>query len=461
MEKIVKTVGSKLFFWLIILAFMTQAIWVAFSFCFPLVFDESYHKGVIEIFSSQTLPFIVDQPEIYDKYGDLSHGITTLYHYLMSFPYRAVLFFGGDELALVIAIRIINVLMAALGLVVYSKLLKRSGIQNSIVNLSIMAYVAIPIVPYLAANINYDNMLFLLVALYLVFCQKLIRNSKSLWWNFSMIIIIGCVASLVKYTFLPLFMVSLLFVSVILIKRHRKTLLFDLIESFKKLSTTLAILSVLSTGLFIGLFSSFYVYNVINYGSLLPACEKTVGIERCMKRYVVARRIRAEKTIDERPVKSPLVYFVDWASIMIKSTVTPVSNSDDGRIVSGSPLFATYVMLYAGIILFVIAIIIGWPMIIKNIFQLFLIISSIAMFAAVFIDGYVRHLKYHSMFGIQPRYMLPLLPAAIAIAFFIVNKKLGKRRALKITLLAIFLLLLALGGGIVSYMISGSEQWRW
>jgi len=61
--KIVRFIGSNTFLYIVLGIFLAQAVWVALSVAYPMLFDEHFHLGVISIYSEQLSPFITKQEQ--------------------------------------------------------------------------------------------------------------------------------------------------------------------------------------------------------------------------------------------------------------------------------------------------------------------------------------------------------------------------------------------------------------
>jgi nitrate/nitrite transporter NarK len=53
-----KTISSKWFFISITTFFFIEMAWIALSAIYPMLFDEEYHLGIIDIYARQISPFI-------------------------------------------------------------------------------------------------------------------------------------------------------------------------------------------------------------------------------------------------------------------------------------------------------------------------------------------------------------------------------------------------------------------
>ena len=117
-------------------------------------------------------------------------------------------------------LRFINIGLFAAALPLYRRLLLKTGASRALVNLCLAIFVLIPVVPLLAAQINYDNLLLPMTAISLLLAvslgQELRRtrrlNLKTLLW-LAIIVTLTC---LVKYAFLPILLVIGAYLTVLL-----------------------------------------------------------------------------------------------------------------------------------------------------------------------------------------------------------------------------------------------------
>jgi len=458
-DYIVLIVSSRYFFWGVIAFFIFEAVWVACSFRYPMVFDESFHVTITKLFSNQLSPFILNQPDFYDRYGNLSNGNATIFHYLMSFPYRLIVSLSGSFMIQIVFMRVLNIIMVASGLMIFANIFKKIGIRQVCINVALLFFALIPIVSLVAATVNYDNMLFLFTAWYLAVCVNILKSKKIIWHNYVWLVIIGCFASLVKFTFLPIFAASAIYLIFFVVKEYGKTFIAKFMQSlFLANKLTIITTSIL---LAVGMFSNLYLQNVVRYGTPFPACEKTMSLERCMKSYTIKRSINLEKTKNERPLSPLPVFTLDWIEIMTQSPGSTAATSATGRMVAANPFIAMRNIIFFGSIFVLVIIIYCWRAFSKNKGWYFLIIIASTVFMAVFIDNYLVYLKTHAMVGIQPRYLLGVLPIVIVMAVVSVGFLFKKSRYLKVVTLLIMLLIFTQGGGLITHIVRSNCNWYW
>ena len=163
-KKIIAVLGSKRFFWVVLGFFIFESVWIALSGVYPGAFDENFHFGLIQIYSHYWLPFLSSQPAHANAYGAVARDPSYLYHYLMSFPYRFISLFVHGQTGQVVLLRLINVGIFSAGTVLFRRILIKVGLSSALSNVCLLLFVLIPIVPELAGQINYDNLLIPLVA---------------------------------------------------------------------------------------------------------------------------------------------------------------------------------------------------------------------------------------------------------------------------------------------------------
>lgn len=462
-DNAIKLLGSKMFFWIITAIFVLQAAWIAISFIYPLIYDEGFHVPIIELFSHQLSPFIVNQPEAYDAYGNLSNGDASLYHYIMSFPFRIIQIFTKEFMVQVIVLRILNIMVFAMGIVVFSKLFEYINVKRIYVNLGIFVMTVLPMVPFVAAHVNYDNLLFLMTAWYLLIALRILKLKKADWYNYSLLIIVGCITSLIKFTFLPIFAASLVYLVIVMYRRHGRIAIFGVVGSFKNsaMFVRLGLGTVLL--LAVGMFSLVYLQNIIRYGSVHPACELTMDINRCMKSDVVSRNIKSEAIRDQRPLSQLPVFVLDWTDAMMRGVGYRATNT---VVLShkpiDQPLPIIFMVIFTGVFVAIGLSIKYWGYITSNLSWNFLITMVGLMIVVVFIDNYIIYYKYHALYAIQARYLLNILPAMTVLAVLLFGKLIHRQR--NIVKFAIVLLVVGIftqGGGVITYILRSDNSWYW
>lgn len=461
--KAVDAIGSRWMLVAIIIIFILQSLWIAFSFRYPMVYDESFHFPVIQIFSHELDPFITEQPPAYDTYGDLQYSNSVFYHYLMSWPYRLIDLFTQYEPYQVVVLRVINVLMAAAGLLVFARLFRQIKIKPTYINTGLLVFTLLPIVPFVAAHISYDNLLLLLTAGYLLFATKIIQDKNIIWSDYAWLITIGCFAALVKFTFLPIFAASVLFLVGLLFKRYGRDFIVKMLKSFQASTGILRLITTTAMVLFISLFSITYIAPTVEYGSPTPSCFATMSKDRCMtgrNGQLIERGSEAKATKAERPGLALPIFTQNWINNM-----TTLTNST-GSTYYQSGTFAKTVPLVTSVVFFGVfvgagVLLYSWRSLRKNYSWYFLVVIAIALLLAVYYTNLTGYLETHQFLANQPRYLLSVVPIVTVMIVAAAAYAFRNHGWIKLGIFATVLLLLTQGGGVTTHILRSDDSWYW
>ena len=113
-----RVLKSNLFFRFVLALFVLQAGYIAVKSGYPLAFDEGFHVGVIQLHAQQWNPFLGQLPDSANQFGAVATDPSYLYHYLLSFPYRAINLVTTNSFYIVLMLRFISIGFFALGIVV-------------------------------------------------------------------------------------------------------------------------------------------------------------------------------------------------------------------------------------------------------------------------------------------------------------------------------------------------------
>jgi hypothetical protein len=353
------TLNSKRFTYAIILLFVLQASFVAFTFKYPTLFDEGFHLKIIDAFTQYRTPIIENQPQNLDILRDLAHEGSRFYHYVLSFIYTPVKLVVEDAAARLIAMRLLNVSFVAIGIWAYVKLItEQLGLKRAFGNFILLIFSTTPIFLLLSATVNYDNALFMLSPFFFIAFLRFYDSKKIDVQNLLAFLLLGIIISLIKFTFLAVFVIASVFVLYRIVKGHGKKLgqlsylqKISIVKS-KKTALLLLIPIVLLSFLFVRI----YVVNLAQYGTPRPECQKTLGVERCIVNGVIKRNENLLATKDERAADkmSTLGYVGSWASSQLRYMTVVGGLSDSEGItfrISGRlhrlPLYFFWTLLIA------------------------------------------------------------------------------------------------------------------
>lgn len=460
-KRVVEVLESRAFFWVIVGVFIIQALWVAFSYRYPMAFDEQYHYSIIQVFSHHWLPFIThEQPHDY-YLRDLVHETSFLFHYLMSFPYRVMQLFTQSLAANVIILRVFNIAFVAVGLIGFAKLFRKIGIAERYVNIGLLAVVMMPLFTLVAATINYDNMLFMVVPFYFIACLDAMREKKLSWRSVVCVGALGMFASLIKYTFLPLFAATLIFVLIYVIRRDKSDTLKNIVTSMRKADKKALTMWLVPFVLLLAMFSGIYIKNVIVYHTPSPSCTQSMALQKCLASGIVARNVEANKTANERPVLPLESYTMNWVTTMRKGmAMTMNSTSQPGvTAMNSSPsIYSKALALGIATALFSIILISGE--IYKKREWMFLLYTAAVVIVAIYLFNVHGYYLVHEAFANQPRYLIDAMPILAVIGVY-AFARIAIGKAIKYAALIIGIIACTQGGGIITHIVESDSTWYW
>ena len=472
-NKIISILGSKKFLCVIIAVLVLGAGWIAITASYPMAFDESFHLGIIQLYAHQVSPILTSVPaSSAGQFGELTHDPSYLYHYLMSFPYRLIELLTKDFVTQVIIMRFINIALFAGGIVAFRKLLIRIGASSALTNFSLLMLVLLPVAPFLAAHINYDNMLFLLLPINLWFVlgcvQSITNKSKVDARDIILMLSLGALTSLVKYVYLPIFAASVIYVIVLwLWNKKRSAILHSVLVSFKSMKTVVKVGLIVALVISTGLFMQRYGVNIVMYHDVQPDCAKVETVENCLKYGPWARNYGLEaaaQSATTRPTPMALpVFLVSWVNALIYKLYFAI-NYD---FTEYAPMPLPFAMAYIVGIIGVFLVAFFWRSILKVNKHILLFVTIIAAYALSLIYvNYTEYLRFDKIVAVNGRYFMPLLPFIFIIIGLACRRLLAKfwplnMNVVKGSLVVLATLVALQGGGAMTYLIHSEPVWYW
>ncbi|MGH7237672.1 MAG: hypothetical protein ACREGF_04005, partial [Candidatus Saccharimonadales bacterium] len=402
--------------------------------------------------------------------GEISRDPSYLYHYLLSFIYRFIDLFTTDQTVQIIILRFINIGLFAAGLILFRKLLLKCGIGRTASSLGVLIFTLIPIVPLLAGQVNYDNLLFVITAWFCLVMVRLIPAlaKKQLPLNdIAAALIIGLLGSLVKFTFLPFFAVALVFIAVMLIKYYWHNWLGlskKLRRAWSKISKPGRVFMVVLLIISAGLFGQRYYINLINYRAPVPKCDKVLTIERCLEYEPYGRDHILESQKSPDFVTDLVSFTATWGNGMWRRLFFTINGNVPVLAETYQNFDPLPVPSIAGIILTiaaVLAIICRARYIYRDKRLLFLLSMSLVYGVALFVQNFSGYSKTGLAVAINGRYLLVLILPLMAVAgraFQTIKPRWHWPRA---ALVAIVLVCFIQGGGVLEFIIQSNDGWYW
>jgi hypothetical protein len=466
---ITRGLGTQWFWYLVLGGFILSALWFVFSAIFPMAFDEDFHLGVIRVYAEQWSPFLAGQPAGADAYGSLATDPSYLYHYVMSFPYRLLAAISNSETVQVIGLRLLNVAMVAGSLVLYRRVMVRAGASRALAHTALALLVLIPIVPQLAAHINYDNAFMLLLAwLCLVTfqlvesCRRRHIDSRSL-----IVFVVLCIGiSLVKYAALPLLVGAVVFVAWSALRAFKgsyATIPRLAVRDYNGLMPPVRAVLMAALLVSCALFVQRYGTNLVTYHTPVPDCGQVLSVEQCKQYGPWGRDYSLEQSKRDDFAPQPVYFIKEWLLGMRHRLFFAVSGAKTGFVnyIELPVLVATFtVMALAG----VVAVLVWWRRVFASSpYLVFFALMSGLYLIALLIDQYGMYKQTSVPVAINGRYLIPLLPLLAVIVGKAFGTAFTKMRAtaykpyLTVVVLAVFLQ----GGGMLTYLLRADAAWYW
>jgi hypothetical protein len=470
-------IASEWFFYFIVAFFIIEAAWIALSALYPMAFDEQFHLGLIQLYSHQISPFFARQPEHANTFGAVARDPSYLYHFLMSFPYRALASWHLSFMLQVILLRFINIGLIAASLVWFRRLLSRGGSSKLMVHSALFAFVCVPVLPLLAAQINYDNLLILLMAINLVWTVDVYRDIRT--GKFRLVRLIGLLAlgmfaSLVKYAYLPIFagIVAVLFYELFM---YRRSLGAWTRWGFRSAPRWILVASVALFGLALTLFIQRYGVNVWRYHNPIPQCDQVLSVAQCQAYSPWARNYEFLQAGSTITTWQTVTYPIAWMRATMSELVFTITSrfNMNGTVDYYSvppliiPLWTAWTVFWVALA----AALMNAKRILANVTWRVLLVASSFYVLSLFLLNISQYRHLGQPIAIHGRYLLPVLPIFLLIGLQSISwvwdtwlrvQKRPRLADLKLVVLSVVLFIFVLeGGGVLSFISLSREDWFW
>lgn len=466
-RKLAGWLGSRTFFYVIIGFLVFQAVWIALSGAYPMAFDEDFHVGIIRLYAHHISPFWTASHS-QGAFGAVSRDPSYLYQYLLSFPYRLISLFTNDTTIQVLILRFINIGFLASALPLYKKLLMRARLSMAAANSVLLLYTLVPVVPFQAAQVNYDNLLVPVVAGTLLLALKIndelvsykrLNTIRLLW------LAVACLlGSLVTYVFLPIFAVLVLWLgwriwrTLGVGRRFWRSLGFGMTFATKRLRWILLICLIGS----LGLFGERYGVNLVRYHFPFPDCAQVLTVAECSD-YGPWYRDYIAKTHKGQIDKSPVAYSGTWFGGMWVRLFFAVAGPENNFQTRGPltlPSLSAVALLAGGLVVLASSRRRLSYIVHDNTIRLY---AGAAGFYALilWIDNYGAYLKTGQPVAINGRYLLPIIPLAVTPLVLAYQVALHNRPKLSAGLAAAAIVCMLWGGGWLTYVLRSNDSWYW
>ncbi len=473
MNKIANTIrkilSSNRFYYFLIGFFVFESVWIALTAAYPQAFDENFHFGLIKFYSTHWSPFIVHQNQSANIFGAVTRDPSYLYHYLMSFYYGFIALFVHRETYQIIAIRLLDIAFFTIGIILFTKVLNKMNLSKGLVNLTLLIFILIPIVPQLAGQINYDDLLFPLVAISTLLSINLrdeILLKKPKFSTISLLLITCLVASLVKFAFLPIFLGIFVYFSVLLYKNKdsKKKLQNYLFLDFKKSKLIIKITLIGLLIILCGMFMERDMLNIVKYHAIVPDCSKVLSVKQCSAYYVWSSDYSRHQAVIATGVHASknIFYFglqwVYWMWYRLFFAVNGPFSDYTNFPPLPLPTATAGLLSIVGLILFI-----KFRKVFIKLNKYNTLIFTICAFyiVALFVEGYQTYQFTAFLENMNGRYLIPVLLLMLGLVAQLFTKALSKYPNKRVLLGTIILILFMQGGGILTFIDRSDDSWDW
>ncbi len=468
--KILNILRSPQFFAAILLLFFIESAWIAVSAAYPMVFDENSHFTVIQAYAHHLNPFFATHTPLMDSSGAVSREPSFLYRYLMSFPYRVISAITGDQMMQIIDLRFLNIFMFGGALILFRRLLLKTKVSSAIIHAALLFFVLTPVVPLLAGQINYDNLVMLVTAAALLMTvsinESLTRNKRlpiaqSLW-----LLTLCLLGSLVQFEFLPIFAAIGLWLCWQAYRSYHAREI-DLVGTAKTGWQTTPrvrkLIVVTPLVIAIGLFVGMYGVNLARYHTLTPDCGQVLSAQQCDTNatWVRAQTALAHKT---HVNTNPILFAGSWTYRMFIAMFYTSSGgaSPQANYLSINPLPLIFLTALAVFAVGVVLLVRYRHVLFQGYEHLgFLLFVSLLYVAVLWLRNYQDFVHLGVKVAINGRYLFPVaLPCMIILALAF-RQLFGHRLQLKAAFLVGVFVLFLQGGGALTYITASNPAWYW
>lgn len=434
-----------------------------------MAFDENFHYGLVQVYSEQWSPFISEAPEGTGPLGALTREPSYLFSYLMSFPYRFFALFTENQDILIILLRLINVAIFTAGLFAFRTLLTSYvKASSALSNFAILMLTLIPITPFLAAHINYDNLLFLLIPYVLMLtltCADGLRKNSFPVQPLLILAALCFITSIVKYPFLPIAVAMGIYLMGVMIWRKRgadySQLFHSISRNFMQMTRVAKIGLIGLVVLGGALFTERHIVNYVTYDSFVPDCAKVIDFDHCSQYGPWIRNHGISQNAPESVEPNLPYYAANWYYDMTYRLFFAINADYYTQRPLLLPFITSHFIAISGVFLSLLML----PRLIRKYKSVTLFLLIIIVYSGtLFIRGYSSYLSTTEFLALNGRYFIPIMLLFLIIIGLAYKELFDMTRwravAWKAGFVIISTVLMLQGGGVLTYILRSDSSWH-
>lgn len=429
-----------------------------------MAFDEEFHIGIIKLYASRFNPIIGAHIPGTESFGAVSRDPSYLYHYVMSYPWRVITHFIHSFEAQVIAMRLLNIILFGVGIWIWRNVLRNTGIETVAVNIILLVFVLTPVIPLVAAQINYDNLLFLMTGLFMLSALRILSALKKQQLDaldVGLLLLLGLMTSLVKYAFLPIFVITVAYLVVMVLMHAKYSRMYrrSLTQSLQSVRPLLKGLLIVSLVLVSFLFIERYGVNTIRYKTPIPECDQVLSIDQCQAYGPWARNymyLQQKTSFSLRP----FWYVNFWMRRIVFNLLFAVNGYWTGYSTANPIIWPKTGFILASF-LGLLGLLVYARRIFANPITRFFAVVSALYILILFMQNLSEYIHLGNPVAIQGRYLLPVLIPLYYLAFMGIKQLTGRSARLQFVLSSVVIGCFLLGGGALTYIARSNDEWYW
>ncbi|MBF0687190.1 MAG: DUF2142 domain-containing protein [Cellulomonas sp.] len=422
------------------------------------IYDEDYHLGAIAYFAGGAGPFD-EQPDTLRRLGDVERYGSYLYHVLLGVVWRMTAGLAPDHR--VVVLRLVSVAMVAGALLVLRRLMLVLGMSGAATNVALLLVASVPMLTFLAASVNYDNLMILAVCLLWLAVAEVWRGERDPWSAWARVLLWSGVACLAKFSAVPLVagtVMVLLVRQVLVLRRGREprpgaTRVAVITRGAWLLAAVVASVAVVER----------YGWNLVRYGTPLPDCIQVQDLQTCLSWGPWRRNYELDGQFpDLSPGVPELVAYVtrDWIP-SLSTTWTFFGAVVDGKVSGTLGAHVAGLLVVAASVAVVVLCLVGLRDVAALRGAVPLLVGCTLYVVALGGQNFSDYLRLGEPVGVQGRYLLPvavvLIPFAVHAWAHLVRRQ-RLRSAPFVTALAVALMI-SQGGGVIGVLARSDTTW--
>ncbi|MDT0211843.1 hypothetical protein [Curtobacterium sp. BRD11] len=386
--------------------------------------DENRHIANILYYAGRSVwagPVITDAPASLLQMGEIERFPSYVYYYVMSFPVKPLLDLGAPYSVIVVALRFANVLIAAVGLVVVHRLVRTMGTAPWVATLVVVLLAGTGRYEWQAAAVTYDTPANTLFFLCLLFCARLIRSSGHAYSDLFRALVLGALAIVVKYTFVPFVLVAVAVAVALVLQRDGVRTFAHPVQRFRRVfaehpvtSSLWALLFVVTAAVLLERIGG----NLLVYGQFNPSCTKLHTHQECLAFDIYRRNYWAARAHDLGIVNAvpqtpfDLFEFVgSWISAYFQSMFFYRGRNTVWQV--------STVVQIAGAVTFVVAVVatlLSFRSLVRTRASVWGLFVAGSYVVAMFFFNLRTFIRLDNEYAFSGRYLLPVLPLIYVFA---------------------------------------------